>query len=508
MHIWSAITESTQKPMDYSTFFLLFSSLFTFIYVLTISGRRNSRLPPGPYPFPIIGSLLKLSDKPHRSLASLSKRYGPLMSLKLGSRTTIVVSSPDIAKEFFHTHDISFSGRTIPDVAQIVDHDKYSLAWLPTGDQWRRLRRITREYLFSVQRLDDSEFLRQAKVQELLNHVDTCCRNKKAVNIGAVAFTTTLNILSKYMFSVDFGQYDNVSSQEFKEAVMALMELAGRPNLADFFPILKPFDPQGLVRRGNVYGKKLMTIIDRIIDRRLQSRSSSSINNDVLDSLLDAMHKDVSAFSRDEMRHLFYVLFIAGTDTTSSTLEWAMAELIRNPEKMAIARSEILKSMQNDNEIVQETHISQLPYLRAVIKETLRLHPPVPLLVPRKAIHDVEVHGFIVPKNAQILCNVWAMGRDPNIWSDTEMFMPERFLEVNIDYKGQDYEFIPFGVGRRICPGLNIAHRMLHVMLGSLIHKFDWKLEGNIRAQDMDMEEKFGLTLPRKVPLIAIPVKL
>lgn len=151
--------------MDYPTFFHIFSSLLTIIYALiTISGRHNSRLPPGPYPFPVIGNLLKLSDKPHQSLATLSKRYGPLMSLKLGSRTTIVVSSPDIAKEFFHTHDISFSGRTVPDTARIVDHDKYSIAWLPTGEQWRKLRRIGREYLFSVQRLDDSQLLRGEKV--------------------------------------------------------------------------------------------------------------------------------------------------------------------------------------------------------------------------------------------------------------------------------------------------------------------------------------------------------
>ncbi|XP_023759799.1 cytochrome P450 76T24 [Lactuca sativa] len=499
--------------MDYSTFVLLISALFTLIYALiTTSSRRKSRLPPGPYPFPIIGSLLKLSDKPHRSLATLSSRYGPLMSLKLGSRTTIVVSSPDVAKEFFHTHDISFSGRSIPDVARIVDHDQYSLAWLPTGDQWRRLRRITREYFFSVQRLDGSALLREEKVQELLDHVDRCCTNGKAINIGAVVFTTTLNVLSKYMFSVDFSQYDTVSSQEFKEAVMSLLEIAGKPNLADFFPILKPLDPQGLVRRGNAYGKKLLAIIDRIIDQRLQSRLNSSsydgVNNDVLDSLLDLTDKEESIFSRDEMRHLFYVLFIAGTDTTSSTLEWAMTELLRNREKMEMTRSEINKFMKNKKGIVQETYISQLPYLQAVIKETLRLHPPIPLLVPHQAIQEVQVNSFIVPKNAQILCNVWAMGRDHNIWSDSETFMPERFLEVKIDYKGQDYEFIPFGAGRRICPGLNIAHRMLHIMLGSLIHKFEWKLEGDVRVEDMDMEEKFGLTLPRKIPLMAIPIKL
>ncbi|CAH1448036.1 unnamed protein product [Lactuca virosa] len=495
--------------MDYPTFFLLLSFLFTFIYAFTTSGRRNSRLPPGPYPFPIIGNLLKLSDKPHRSIATLSKRYGPLMSLKLGSRTTIVVSSPDFAKEFFHTHDISFSSRTIPYTARIMDHDKYSIAWLPTGDQWRRLRRITREFFFSVQCLDATQLLRGEKVQELVDHVHECCRNEKTVNIGAAFFTTTLNILSNLIFSVDFAEYDTESSQEFKEAVMALLNFGGRPNLADFFPILKPFDPQGLVSQGNVYGKKLLTIIDRIVDQRLQSRVSSlSTNNDVLDSLLNLVHEDESVFSREDMRHLFFALFIAGTDTTSSTLEWGMAELIRNPEKMEMARSEIVKIMQNKRRNIQEKDISQLPYLQAVIKETLRLHPPAPFLVPHQAIDNVEVQGYIVPKNAQILCNVWAMGRDPNIWSEPEMFIPERFLEVKVDYKGQDYEFIPFGSGRRICPGLNIAHRMLHIMLGSLIHKFDWKLDGNIRAQDMDMEEKFGLTLPRKVPLMAIPIKL
>ncbi|KAL4562784.1 hypothetical protein LXL04_026814 [Taraxacum kok-saghyz] len=203
------------------------------------------------------------------------------------------------------------------------------------------------------------------------------------------------------------------------------------------------------------------------------------------------------------MRHLFFALFIAGTDTTSSTLEWAMAELIRNPEKMETTRLEITNLIQNNNENIKETHISQLPYLRAVIKETLRLHPPAPFLVPHQAIDNVEVKGFMVPKNAQIICNVWAMGRDPSIWSN-----PEMFLESNIDYKGQDYEFIPFGAGRRICPGFNIAHRMLHIILGSLIYKFDWKLEGNTRVEDMDMKEKFGLTLPRKVPLMAVTIKV
>ncbi|KAI3741244.1 hypothetical protein L1987_58915 [Smallanthus sonchifolius] len=164
--------------------------------------------------------------------------------------------------------------------------------------------------------------------------------------------------------------------------------------------------------------------------------------------------------------------------------------------------------MENKKNIIQELDISQLPYLQAVIKETFRLHPPAPFLVPHQAIRDVEIQGFMVPKNAQILCNVWAMGRDPKVWSFPETFMPERFLEVKIDYKGQDFELIPFGAGRRMCPGLNISHRMLHIMLGTLIQNFEWKLEGNMRAQDIDMGEKFGLTLQRNIPLKAIPLRL
>ncbi|GJV85811.1 geraniol 8-hydroxylase-like protein [Tanacetum coccineum] len=214
----------------------------------------------------------------------------------------------------------------------------------------------------------------------------------------------------------------------------------------------------------------------------------------------------------DFQRRTWYIhkpqdLFVAGTDTTSTTVEWAMAELIHNPKKLKKARLELAKLMQNENRNIEEHDIARLPYLQAIIKETLRLHPPVPFFIPHESLHDVEVQGFIVPKKAQILCNLWAIGQEPNVWSDAEKFMPERFLDVKIDYRGQDFEFTPFGIGRRMCPGLNIAHRMLHIMLGSLILKFDWKLEGNMRVEDLDMSEKFGITLPRNEPLLAVPIK-
>nr|GEX74427.1 cytochrome P450 [Tanacetum cinerariifolium] len=352
--------------MEYSTLLLALSFLVTLIYGFSISNRRHSRLPPGPYPLPIIGNILALGDKPHRSLTQLSTRYGPLMSLKLG-----MVSSREMAKEFFVTHDKAFSNRSIPNIAKLMDHHAYSITWLPTGDEWRKQRRITKEYLLSGPSLEGSEQLRSEKVQELVDNISECCTSEKAVNIGAIAFTTSLNML----FNV------------------------------------------------------------------------SSTKDDVLDLLLNLHLQEKSEFSPNDIKHLLFDLIIAGTDTSSTTMEWAMTELI-------------------------------------------------------------QVGGFVVPKDAQIICNVWAIGRDPKVWSDPEKFMPERFLGVEIDYRGQNFELIPFGGGRRMCPGLNIAHRMLHLMLSSFIYNFDWKLEGNLRVEDLDMSEKFGLALPRNVPLMLVPTKL
>ncbi|KAJ9539349.1 hypothetical protein OSB04_032082 [Centaurea solstitialis] len=504
--------------MNYVIFILFSFFVFICIYAAMIQSRLrvgvNSRLPPGPNIFSFMKSIIKLGNKPHESCAIFSKLYGPLMTLKLGTKTTIVASSPDMVKEVIYTKDRSFSGRPVPDVSRVADHYKSSLVLLPTGDKWAKLRRITKEYVFSVQRLEVSEIMRMEKVEELIDHVNQCCINKKPVQIGDTIFTTILNILSNIFFSMDLSRYDSISSQEFKDMMGAFMGVCEKPNIVDYFPILRALDPQGLVRRGKVYFDKLLTFSDRIIDERLLTRLNSSpygvtaSSNDVLDVLLNNLDQNEDEFNRNDMIHLFLDLFFAGTETTSSALEWAMAELIHNPEKMTRARVEVSEILKHDNRNLQESDISRLPYLNAIIKETLRLYPPLAFLGPRKAIHDVAVEGFIMPKNAEILCNVWAMGRDPNIWSDPKVFKPERFLNVNIDYKGQDFEFIPFGSGRRICPGLNIAHKMLHIILGSLIHKFDWKLLGNTRAQDMDMEDKIGITLQKSVPLVAIPIKV
>lgn len=184
-----------------------------------------------------------------------------------------------------------------------------------------------------------------------------------------------------------------------------------------------------------------------------------------------------------------------------------MAELIHNPEKMEKARNE-LNFVVNEEGEVEESDISKLPYLQAVVKETLRLHPPGPFLIPHKAEEDTEINGYMVPKNSQVLVNVWGIGRDPTIWSNPDSFQPERFLDSKIDVRGQDFELLPFGSGRRICPGLPLGYRVVHLEVATLIRSFDWKLEHGIRVQDLNMEEKFEFSVKRAVPLKAVPVQV
>ncbi|GMP50104.1 hypothetical protein CsSME_00016853 [Camellia sinensis var. sinensis] len=199
-------------------------------------------------------------------------------------------------------------------------------------------------------------------------------------------------------------------------------------------------------------------------------------------------------------------IFLAGSETTSSTIEWAMTELLCNPKKMIKAKAKLIDIV-GPNRKMEESDIDGLPYLQALVKETLRLHPPIPFLVPRKAIQDTNFTGYHIPKNTKVLINTWAIGRDPECWDDPMEFKPERFLDSKTDYKGQHYELIPFGAGRRMCASVPLAHRMLHLVLGSLLHEFEWKLNGQVTAETMDRKERMGVTVRKFEPLMAVAKK-
>ncbi|KAI3839094.1 hypothetical protein MKX03_011093 [Papaver bracteatum] len=471
-----------------------------------ITKSSPTKLPPGPVPLPIFGNLFKLGKKPHESLSQLAQIYGPLMSLKLGSLTTIVISSSTTAKEVLQKHDQSFSSRTIIDAVTIFNHHESSIVWLPPTPQWRTLRKLTNSHIFTTQKLDSNQILRHRKLEELASYVRRNANAGSVINIGQAAFTTVLNLISNSFFSIDLSDdFGSDSVCVFKDAVRGAMLEAGKPNLSDYFPMIRFMDLQGVRRGMSKHFGVLDEIFEKIIQQKLLTLQSREGKGDLLDMILDPSHDNGIHLQHHEIKGLLKDFFAAGTDTTSSTVEWAMAELLRNPSKMIKAQQEISNILGEDRPI-EESHIIQLPYLQAVVKETLRLHPPVPFLVPHKAENNVEIYDFVVPKGAQLLVNVWAIGRDPTLWMDPTCFSPERFLDSKSDYKGQDFELIPFGSGRRICPGLPLAHRMVHLILGLLLQSFDWKLEDGLKPENLDMEEEFGFTLAKATGLRAIPV--
>lgn len=485
---------------------LLCITLFCFCFRHFLLPSYTAKLPPGPTGLPILGSLLQLGEKPHHTLAKFAESHGPLISLRLGSITTVVASSPQTAKLILQNHADNFLDRPVPDAIMAMPNPECTLAWIPGDHVWRNRRRVCASHMFTTQRLDSLQHLRQKKVDQLLQHITKHCVLGTPVYITDLASATILNLMSNTMFSVDLVDPRFESAQEFRELMWRIMEGVGKPNISDYFPIFRSLDLQG-VKRGTVPSyKRLHEILDGIIQERMKLRASSSTTsmNDFLDVLLDRCQVDGSDFSSDTIKTLLVELIFGGSDTSSVTIEWAMAELLRNPHVMQKVRIE-LSEVISPGQSIKESDIDRLPYFQAVVKETMRLHPPAPLLLPYKAKNDLEICGFTIPKDSHVLVNIWAIARDPGYWEDPLSFLPERFLGSNIDFRGQDFEYLPFGAGKRICPGISLGLRMVHLVLASIIHSFSWKLPQGITPESLDMKEQFGVTLKKVVPLCAIP---
>ncbi|XP_047977758.1 11-hydroxysugiol 20-monooxygenase-like [Salvia hispanica] len=471
--------------------------------------RQRNKLPPGPPCHPIIGNMLQLGPNPHKSLANLSKTYGPLMFLKLGSQSVIVASSPETAKEVLQKHGHVFTTPFTPNAVCVHGHGDVSMAMLPAAsDIWKKIRRIAREKLFSSPALHATQDIRRERLRKLNDYINTCSGEGRPMNVGEATFTTMFNLMFATFFSIEIIQY-GVINKEFQEHVKAITRYMAVPNVADFFPIFAPLDPQGLRRKLTHHFGSLLELVQSLIDQRLQERTTSSYHkkSDFLETLLDLSQGNEYDLSIKEIKHLFVDLIIAGSETSAATTEWAMVELLLHPDKMGKLKAE-LKSVVGEKIIVEESDISRLPYLQATINEVLRHHPPVPLLVPHVAEDEARVNDYTIPKNARIFVNVWAIMRDPSIWNDSESFEPERFLNNDINFGGQHLELIPFGSGRRICPGMPLASRMLPCMVATMCHNFNWKLEKGSESKKLQREDVFGVAVQKKTHLRAIPIKV
>ncbi|KAH7665221.1 Flavonoid 3'-monooxygenase protein [Dioscorea alata] len=490
---------------------LLISSLFLFLFAFSNKNNKKDKahqppLPPCPIGWPILGNLPQLGSKPHQTLHNLSKIYGPLFRLRFGSVTVVVASSAGIASQFLRTLDANFSNRPPNSGAEHIAYNYQDIVFAPYGPRWRMLRRLCSLHLFSAKALDELRHVREGEVKLLASELVRA--QGKEVSLGNLVNVCATNALSRAVVGRRVFEQGGVG--EFKEMVVELMKLAGVFNIGDFVPWLRPFDVQGVVGRMKRLHRWYDGFLSKIMEEhRMEDGNKGGDLLSVLLGLKDDEHGDEEAKLTDtNIKALLLNLFTAGTDTSASTVEWAMAELIRHPDILAAVQAEI-DAVIGRSRLVSELDLAKLPLLQAIIKETFRLHPSTPLSLPRTAAEPCEVGGFHVPGGATLLVNVWAIARDPEVWSDPLEFKPSRFLpggsHADVDLKGAHFELIPFGAGRRICAGLSLGLRMVTLMVASLVHGFDWASADGLSPDNLDMTEAFGLTLQRTVPLKARP---
>ncbi|KAK8499328.1 hypothetical protein V6N12_036976 [Hibiscus sabdariffa] len=467
--------------------------------------------PPGPVGWPILGSLPHLSNCHHEDFFHLAKIYGPLFSLNLGLKPAIVVSSPEMAAKVLKEKEGKFSSRTITETIRAISYDAHSIIFSPYGNRWKALRRILITELLSPKAFEQFEPLRTTQVHGLLKYLYVISKSNAQVNIAECAFTALANLVSNFVCSKNLFDNSKPEGKLMKERFWELIKMVGTPNFADLIPILKPLDPQGLKRRANKVFGKLDAFYDKLIAERIAEKKISQLENtpykkmDMLEVLLSYESNDkehgLEKFSRSIIKGTLSEMFIAGSETTSSTVEWGMAEVLRNP-KVHKKLVQELDQVIGKNRFMVESDIPNLPYLQAVVKEVFRLHPSVPLIVPRRTDEACEVAGYQIPKHCIVYVNVWGMARNPKVWEDPLEFKPERFIGSKVDVKGQDFNLLPFGTGRRSCVGWRLAHRMVHYYLAALLHAFEWESPPEILN---DVGERVGLTIQKGKSLLSTP---
>uniref|UniRef100_A0A0E0HTG3 Cytochrome P450 n=1 Tax=Oryza nivara TaxID=4536 RepID=A0A0E0HTG3_ORYNI len=512
---------------------LLFVAGLIVLYALRRRRHRRSsdlRLPPSPFGLPILGHLHLLAPLPHQALHRLAARHGPLLFLRLGSVPCVAACSPDAAREVLKTHEAAFLDRPKPAAVHRLTYGGQDFSFSAYGPYWRFMKRACVHELLAGRTLDRLRHVRREEVARLVGSLRASADGGERVDVDAALMGLTGDIVSRMVMGRRWTGDDN-DAEEMRSVVAETAELTGTFNLQDYIGVFKYWDVQGLGKRIDAVHRKFDAMMERILTareakrklRRQAAADGEDDEKDLLDMLFD-MHEDEAAemrLTRDNIKAFMLTtvehlknsmidrdlvcqdIFAAGTDTTTITLEWALSELINNPPVLRKLQAE-LDAVVGGARLADESDIPSLPYLQAVAKETLRLHPTGPLVV-RRSLERATVAGYDVPAGATVFVNVWAIGRDAAWWPEPTAFRPERFVSggggggTAADVRGQHFHLLPFGSGRRICPGASLAMLVVQAALAAMVQCFEWSPVG---GAPVDMEEGPGLTLPRKRPLV------
>ncbi|KAM0857513.1 hypothetical protein ACQ4PT_048420 [Festuca glaucescens] len=488
--------------------------------IVATTRLKSKQLPPGPRSLPIIGSLHRVMGTfPHRRLMDLSRRHGPLMFLMLGEVPAVVVSSAEGAEAVMRTKDLAFATRPRSTTLDIVSRGRKGVIFTPYGDHWRQMRKICVVELFSARQVRRMESVWAHEVARLV-------RSFAGSGGGVINFSETMyafmnDLIARAVFG---GTCEQAQQAEYHREFSRAIELAGGFLLVDLFPssrLLRWFTTG--VRQLTWSFGRIQHIIGEIITARRALRDddrAAAGDQDLLDVLLNLQEEgslpiplttEIICYPLEEdwfsLMQYSPDIFGAGSGTSASAMEWAMAELLKNPKIMAKAQLEVRQVLGPNRDIITNNDIGQLDYMRLVIKEILRLHTITPLHGPREAREDCEIMGYVIPKGTKIIVKTFAISRDPKHWDNPEAFNPERFESNQLDYKGANFEYTSFGAGRRQCPGILFGTSTMEVTLANLLYHFDWVLPDGTTLDSMDMTEKFGLTMGKMsdLRLRAIP---
>lgn len=486
------------------------------IFSTYVIRKNNWSRPPEPAgKWPLIGHLhlLGASKILHHALGDMADQYGPIFSLNLGSNRPFVITSWEVAKECFTTQDRVFATRPKSLVGKVVGYDNRVTIFQEYGPYWRQIRKLTMIELLSNRRLDMLKHVRESEVNIFINELyekwsSNGNGSKVVVEMKEKFGDLTTNIVVRMVAGKIYsstGVHGNEESRRFQKAMSDFMHLAGLFIVSDALPLL------GWVDTLNGYKgkmKKTAEEIDHLLGSWLKEHQQKRGNESINHSKEDFIYVMLSAMDGNQfpdidtdtaIKGTCLSLILGGYETTSATLTWAISLLLNNPDVLNKAQGEMDKYVGRDRQ-VKESDVKNLAYLQAIVKETLRLYPAAPLSIQHEAMEDCTVAGFKVPAGTRLLVNLWKMHRDPKVWSDPLEFKPDRFLEkhVNVDIWGQNFELLPFGSGRRSCPGITFATQVLHLTLAQLLHGFEL---GTVLNSPIDMTESAGITNPKATPL-------
>ncbi|MCD9559423.1 hypothetical protein HAX54_017353 [Datura stramonium] len=499
--------------------FFIVTVLLIFLPLLLALVKKHKRvknLPPGPWKLPLMGNLHQLGiSHPHVALKELSEKYGPLMHLKLGERSTIVISSYKMLKELVKTSDTAFSNRPELLVSKTVAYDGRDIAFAPYGDYWKEMRKICTSELLSTKRVHSTYPLMEEEISRFVKTIKESYSSSSSVEGTPINIYECLNSLTcAIICRASVGTACN-DPNSLISAIKKVTPLAGIFNISDLFPSLKFLDPfvtgsnQRLLKIHHESCDRVLEQVVREHEESIRKNNSEPVDQeDLLHLLLRIREKESHNFqipiTRENIKAIVLDMFIGGTDSTSIIMEWALSELIKNPTVMKKAQSEVREILKG-KKIVDHSDMQNLKYLKLVVKETLRLHPPGFLSLPRESTQQCEVNGYVIPNKTIALVNMYAMGRDPEYWRDPEKFMPDRFNDVEI--KGSTnvpMEFLAFGFGKRSCPGMSFGIASIELTLARLLYHFDWTLPNGMHPEDLDMSENSGAAATRKKRLYLI----